>query len=175
VLFNGCAVANGEEGVPRARLPVQRQLVEVTAAQENLCKILIEAETGWDGFKRVPNAVGATAKTWLCEECKPDGLELADLLGARVAKTMGGQLFFGEVTEVASIGHATRHLDRRISMLLEQPIEQWRYTVVWPAATSTMSRADVLAARDQAAAIDAHVSAETAALKNSNSNSNKTA
>ena len=89
-------------------------LTEVTAAQEPLCKVLLEYHFGWDGFKRVPDSAKATSKTWLCKECWPKGLEFGDLLGERVAKVVGDQLFFGKVVEVCGISHTTRHLTSRV-------------------------------------------------------------
>lgn len=67
-------------------------LKEVTGAQEALCKCLLQVQFGWDGFKRVPNSDRATSKTWLCEEHWPEGLEMGDLLGQRVAQEIGGEL-----------------------------------------------------------------------------------
>ena len=39
-------------------------------------------------------STSARTGRWLCEEHKPNGLLNGDLLGARVAKIVGGQLLF---------------------------------------------------------------------------------
>lgn len=41
----------------------------------------------------------------------------------------------------------------RVAHLLGQPEEDWRYTIQWPAATSSLLRPDVLKAKALAAAV----------------------
>ena len=133
-------------------------LREVVAAEEDFCRVLLEVHTGWSGFSRVKDSGVFKAKTWLCEGCTPDGLDQADVLGARVAKTIGNELLFGEVVEVCGFSRESRHLDQRVRELLEQPPETWRYTIAWAGATSAASREEVLKAKALASSIDAHAS-----------------
>ena len=138
-------------------------LREVTRREEAFCCVLMEVQKGWDGFSCVPDSGKFKSHTWLCEDHTPDGLDGADLIGERVAKLVGGQLFFGEVTEVSGFSRETRQLDRRVAQLLAQHQSEWLYTVKWPAATSYLTRETVIQARDDAASIDRHVTAELTA------------
>ena len=85
-------------------------LTEITAAEEDFCRCLVDAQFKWSDFKRRPDSGVFKVKTWLCEEHLPEGLAYADLLGARVAKIIGGELFFGEVSHVAGFSRESRHL-----------------------------------------------------------------
>lgn len=150
--FKGCSCTNN--------------LFEVTAALEDFCSALMGARFNYRDFRRVPDSGVFKAKTWLCEEHVPDGLQDADLLGTRVAKIVDDELFFGEVTAIAGFSrHVGRLMDQRVEQLLKQPSHEWRYTITWPAVTSAMPRDDVLAARDLAAAIDKHVTEEKATVE----------
>ena len=150
--FKGCSCTNN--------------LFEVTAALEDFCSALMGARFNNHEFRRVSDSGVFKAKTWLCEEHVPDGLQDADLLGTRVAKIVDDELFFGEVTAIAGFSrHVGRLMDQRVEQLLKQPPHEWRYTITWPAVTSAMPRDDVLAARDLAAAIDKHVTEEKATVE----------
>ena len=144
--FDGCKCKEGLRPVP--------------AALATFCKVLLECEHGWDGFARHAESHPDQIKTYLCEEHWPAGLERGDVLGERVAQIIGGELFFGEVVEICGISRMTRHLEERVAQLLAQDMEDWRYTIQWPAATSSWLRADVLEARELAKTIDTHVNAE---------------
>lgn len=154
--FKGCRCTNN--------------LFEVTAALEDFCSALMGARFDYRQFRRVSDSGAFKAKTWLCEEHVPAGLQDADLLGTRVAKIFGGELFFGEVTAIAGFSrHVGRLMDQRVEQLLKRPPHEWRYTITWPAVTSAMPRevprAEVLAARDLAALIDKHVTEEMAPVE----------
>ena len=131
--------------------------MEITAAQEDFVRCLLEYEQDWDGFKRVPDSGKYKAKTWQCDRCQPTGLDRAELLGARVAKVIGGELFFGEITEICGFSRRSRQVDERVRELLSQPVEQWRYTVAWPNATSVFKYDEVIKAREEARRVDAVV------------------
>ena len=90
---------------------------------------------------------------------------MADLLGVRVAKFVGGELLFGEVTHVGGFSRTSRHSNQRVNVLLATPPDDWLYTVAWPAATSSLTRASVLEARATAEAIDRYVNGERAELE----------
>jgi hypothetical protein len=139
-------------------------LREVTAAEETFCQCLIKVQFGWEGFARKPDGAGGVfkVKTWLCEEHYPDGLEAAAMLGSRVARVIGGELLYGEVTHVAGFGRDTssRVMEQRVERLLEQPPHEWKYTVTWPGATSLMAAHEVEAAVELASAVDARLKAE---------------
>eukprot|EP00966_Prymnesium_polylepis_P005229 120570-Prymnesium_polylepis.1 len=148
---------------PRCRC--KEGLVEVTTAQELFCKILLQAQTGWDGFTLKAGAGVFKAKTWLCEEHAPRGLEQAEPLGARVARVVDDELFFGEVTHVAGFSRVSRHVENVVLRQLARPPPEWQYTVSWPGAIERMSAIELMSARKLADAVDAHARARMDEVK----------
>jgi hypothetical protein len=128
-------------------------LIEITAAQEAFCSVLLEVQEEWSDFKRRPPSNGRELKTFLCAAHCPRSLSKADVLGSKVARLVCGELQFGEVVDICGFSKHTRHLDARVAELLSKDEDSWKYNVEWPGATSMMDADEIRNAAELAASI----------------------